>query len=100
MATGTGRVSKNASSSASVSLAADAVTEASPLATGIIMRTVALAPRFRRNGSGSLSDLGGSLELIGVAVGAMGGAVEIRGAPDDSTAGKPIIVFLRGGLEE
>jgi hypothetical protein len=38
--------------------------------------------------------------VIGDIVAGMGGAVDIGGAPDDSTAGKPIIVFLRGGLEE
>ena len=64
------------------------------------MRTVARAPRLRRNGSGSLEGRGGSLEPIVDTAAAEGGDEEIRRAPDDSTAGKPIIVFLRGGLEE
>lgn len=65
------------------------------------MRTVARAPRLRRNGSGPLDGLvGRSVDVIGDTVAAIGGAVDIGGAPDDSTAGKPIIVFLRGGLDE
>ena len=68
--------------------------------TGTIMRTVARAPRLRRNGSGSRDGLGGSLEPISDTVATLGGDEEIRGAPDESTAGNPIIVFLRGGLEE
>lgn len=55
---------------------------------------------MRRNGSGSRDGLGGSLEPIADTVATLGGDEEIRGAPDESTAGNPIIVFLRGGLEE
>jgi len=64
------------------------------------MRTVARAPRFRRNGSDSLDGLGGSDEPIADTVAAVGGLEEMGGELEDSTAGKPIIVFLRGGLEE
>ena len=67
---------------------------------GTIMRTVARAPRFRRNDSGCLEGLGGSDEPIEETVATDGGEEEMGGALDDSTAGKPIIVFLRGGLEE
>lgn len=64
------------------------------------MRTVARAPRLRRNGSGWLEGLGGSLEPIGDTVATDGGDEELPGGRDDGTAGRPIIVFLRGGLEE
>lgn len=64
------------------------------------MRTVARAPRLRRNGSGSPDGLGGSVEPIEDTVAAEGGDEETRGGPGESTAGKPIIVLLRGGLEE
>jgi hypothetical protein len=59
------------------------------------MRTLARAPRLRRNGSGSLEPVGDSAESVGDA-----GSVEIRVGPDAWTAGSPIIVFLRGGLDE
>ena len=70
------------------------------LPTGTIMRTVALAPRLRRNGSGPTEGVGGSVEVIGGTDAVAGGAVDIPGGRDDSTAGKPIMVFLRAGLDE
>ena len=65
------------------------------------MRTVARAPRLRRNGSGPLEELrAGGDDVDGDAFSVVGGCDEGRVAPDDWTAGSPIIVFLRGGLDE
>ena len=78
-----------------------ALAEALPLVTGTTMRTVARAPRLRRNGSGPLEELrAGGADVDGDASAVVGGCDEGRVAPDDWTAGNPIIVFLRGGLEE
>ena len=70
--------------------------------SGTIMRTVALAPRFRRKGSGPSATRGGSLAEIGETEAALGAPIEggaLEG-PDEPIAGKPIIVFLRGGRVE
>ncbi|MBW2379009.1 MAG: hypothetical protein JRG70_05565 [Deltaproteobacteria bacterium] len=70
VATGTGRVSRNASSSGLESRAADACEGAPLLATGTTMRTVALAPRLRLNGSGpsdsGIRDAGSGAEAFAV----------------------------------
>ena len=54
---------------------------------------------MRRNGFGPLAFSVGSGVPMRDAVFVVG-SVEIRGAPEDWTAGSPTIVFLRGGLEE
>ena len=98
-ATGTGRVNRKASSSTPASFAAEGAAE---LLSGTIMRTVALAPRFRRKGSGPSAAGGGSLAEIGETEAALGAPIEggaLEGL-DDPIAGKPIIVFLRGGRVE
>ena len=75
--------------------------EALPLITGTTMRTVARAPRLRRNGSGLPEEpRSGGTGVDGDTSAVAGGCDEGRVAPDDWTAGNPIIVFLRGGLEE
>jgi hypothetical protein len=58
------------------------------------MRTLARARRLRRNGSGPEDELGAS-DVVGEP--ALEAAAD--GGWDDCTAGKPIIVFLRGGLD-
>ena len=69
------------------------------------MRTVARAPRLRRNGSRLAEGPGRSVDVIGETDASMGGALEggavtIDGGLDERIAGKPSIVFFRGGLEE
>jgi hypothetical protein len=60
------------------------------------MRTLARARRLRRNGSGPEGE-GGASDVVGEP--APEASVEVDGGWDDCTAGKPIIVFLRGGLD-
>lgn len=76
------------------------------LLTGTIMRTVALAPRFLRNGSGLPDRLVGDATPAGRTLpieggtSDEGGASDAGGATDPPTAGRPMTVFFRGGLEE
>ena len=84
----------------SESRAAVAFAGAVALIAGTTIRTVARAPRLRRNGWGPLERWGGWDDTDGGASAFTGGCVEIRVAPADRTAGNPTIVFLRGGLED
>ena len=70
------------------------------------MRTVALAPRLRRNGFGPSDGLGGSLAASGGWFDAVIGLASMEIGLDDCvefdgwTAGKPITVRFRGGRED
>jgi hypothetical protein len=66
----------------------------------MIMRTVARAPRLRRNGSGPPKCSVGSVEIAGDTVAVVGDSVETRVPYEDWTAGNPIMVFFFGGLED
>ena len=82
------------------SRAVGVLAEALLLVSGTTIRTVARAPRLRSNGAGPLELWADGAGVDGDPSALVGGCVESRVAPDDWTAGNPIIVFLRGGLEE